>query len=252
MMAYFSLCRVWNALFAAAVCVYSYFIVKNENYYEVVFVSLSIFFLVAFANTHNDIADVVIDRINRPDRPLPSNRISIKNAYIFLAALFFLTILFSLLAGIKFAFLFFFALCVCVVYNHLLKSLPLVGNFTVAALTTLPVVIPMNFSLFLAFFAFMLTFSREIVKDIEDMEGDKSQHLKTLPLLVGVNLSLALVAISLFQCFAVILIFKPILLVGVLPFVVFSAIFAILRRWHLSQIMLKLSMLGGLLAFLFP
>jgi len=249
MIAYLSLCRVWNALFAAAVCVYCFFIEKAENYYEVAFISLSIFFLVAFANTHNDVNDVVIDRINRPERPMPSYKIGIKKAYLFLTALFFLTILFSLLAGIKFAVLFIFALFLCITYNHLLKFLPLVGNFTVAALTALPVLIPMNFSI-LAFFAFMLTFSREIVKDIEDMEGDRFKKVTTLPLLVGVNLSLALAGICLFQCLVVIFIFKPILLAGVLPFVVFSAIFAFLKRWRLSQTMLKLSMLGGLFAFL--
>jgi len=127
-----------------------------------------------------------------------------------------------------------------------------VGNFTVALLATLPVFVSMKISIILAFFAFMLTFSREIIKDIEDMEGDKSKNLKTFPLLVGVNLSLALVFVTWFQCLVFILIFKPILLVGVLPFMAFSAFFALFRRWRLSQTMLKLSMLGGLLAFLFP
>jgi len=69
--------------------------------------------------------------------------------------------------------------------------------------------------------------------------------------LVGINLSLALVFICLLQCLLQIALFKPILLVGVLPFFVFSAIFALFKRWGLSQNMLKLSMLGGLFAFLF-
>jgi len=249
--AYASLCRVWNALFAAGVCAYSFYLIKYENTSEAIFISLGIFFLVAFANAHNDIVDCEIDKINRPTRPLPSGRISIKSARITIYILFFFTMLFSLLSGFKYAIVFFAAVLLCLAYNRFLKSLPLVGNFTVALLTTLPVLIPMKLSI-LAFFAFILTFAREIVKDIEDMEGDKSQNLRTLPLLVGVNLSLALVTISLLQCLIVITLFKPILLVGVLPFMLFSAIFAFLRRWRLSQTMLKLSMLGGLLAFLPP
>jgi len=252
MIAYFSLCRVWNALFAAGVCVYCFFIAKTENYCNAAFLSLSIFFLVAFANAHNDIVDCEIDKINRPDRPLPCGKISIKAARITVCILFFLTMLFSLLADFRFAILFFAAALLCLAYNRFLKALPLVGNFTVALLATLPVFVPMKFSLILAFFAFMLTFSREIIKDIEDMEGDRSKNLKTLPLLVGVNLSLALVFIVLFHCLVFILIFKPILLVGVLPFMAFSAFFAIFRRWRFSQNMLKLSMLGGLFAFLLP
>jgi len=252
--AYLFLCRAWNALFAAAVCAYSFYIVRDNyevNYYDAFFLSVGIFFLVAFANAHNDIIDCEIDKINRPNRPLPSGKISIRVAKISVCVLFFLTMFFSILAGFKFAILFFAAALLCLVYNRFLKSLPLVGNFTVALLTTLPVLIPMKFSI-LAFFAFMLTFAREIVKDIEDIEGDKSKNLKTLPLLVGINLSLALVFICLLQCILQIVLFKPILLVGVLPFMAFFAIFAFLRRWRLSQTMLKLSMLGGLLAFLLP
>lgn len=42
----------------------------------------------------------------------------------------------------------------------------------------------------LAYFAFTLNLSREIIKDIEDMEGDKLIYAKTLPLVLGVRKSL--------------------------------------------------------------
>jgi len=258
--AYLLLCRVWNALFAAAVCAYAFFIVKNNfeiNYINVLFLSLGIFFLVSFANAHNDIADIEIDKINRPKRPLPSGKMSIKAAYSVVCLLFFFTLCFSMLAGIKFGFLFFIAILLSAAYNRFLKSLPLVGNFTVALLSTMPVFIPIvNFGLpqqelsILAFFAFMLNFAREITKDIEDMEGDKSQNLKTLPLLVGINISLGLVFVIQLQCLMIIALFKPLLLAGVAPFFVFFAIFAVLKKWRLSQNMLKLAMLGGLATFL--
>jgi len=259
-MAYLLLCRVWNALFASAVCVYSFFIVKNDyeiNYCDVVFLSLGVLFLVAFANVHNDIVDFEIDKINRPKRPLPGGKIGFKGAYVFLYASVFFTMLFGILAGIKFAFLFFIAILLCIAYDRFLKSLPLVGNFTVALLTTIPLLIPIiNFGLpqpelsTLVFFAFILTFAREITKDIEDMEGDKSQNLKTLPLLVGIKTSLILVFISLLQCLMQIALFKPFLLAGVAPFFLFFAIFAVLKKWRLAQNMLKLAMLGGLATFL--
>jgi geranylgeranylglycerol-phosphate geranylgeranyltransferase len=253
------LCRVWNALIAAGVCAYSFFIVKNNfeiNYYEVLFLSLGLFFLVCFANAHNDIIDFEIDKINRPNRPLPSGRISIKAAYKLLGVLLFFTIIFSLLAGVKFAFLFLIADFLCFAYNRWLKGLPLVGNFTVALLSTMPVAIPMlNFGLqgelsMLAFLAFILTFAREITKDIEDMEGDKSKNLKTFPLLVGAKASFFLVLIIHFQCLLQIALFKPFLLIGPSPFISISIIFALLKKWNLSQNMLKLAMLGSLAAFL--
>jgi len=261
-MVYLLLCRVWNALFAAGVCAYSFFIIKNNheiNYYEVLFLSLGIFFLVCFANAHNDIIDFEIDKINRPKRPLPSGKISIKAAYRTLVILVFFTMFFSILAGLKFALLFLFASLLSTAYNRFLKGLPLVGNFTVALLTTTPVIIPIiNFGFpqpelsVLAFLAFMLTFAREITKDIEDMEGDKSKNLKTLPLITNTNISVALVFLINFQCFLQIALLRPFLLVGAAPFMVISVIFAFLKKWHLSQNMLKLAMLGGLAAFLRP
>ncbi|MDR2583629.1 MAG: geranylgeranylglycerol-phosphate geranylgeranyltransferase [Fibromonadaceae bacterium] len=261
-MAYLLLCRVWNALIAAGVCVCSFFIIRNNfeiNYYEVLFLSLGIFFLVCFANAHNDIIDFEIDKINRPKRPLPSGKISVKAAYRVLGILLFFTMFFGILAGVKFAFLFLFAILLSIAYNRFLKGLPLIGNFTVALLSTTPVIIPIiNFGLpqpelsVLTFFAFMLTFAREITKDIEDMEGDKSKNLKTFPLLTSINLSLFLVFIIHFQCLFQIAMFKPFLLIGAAPFIALSVIFAILKKWHLSQNMLKLAMLGGLITFLPP
>ncbi|MCL1955690.1 MAG: geranylgeranylglycerol-phosphate geranylgeranyltransferase [Fibromonadales bacterium] len=262
MKAYLFLCRVWNALIAAGVCACSFFIVRNNfeiNYYEVLFLSLGIFFLVCFANAHNDIIDFEIDKINRPKRPLPSGKMSVKAAYRALGILLFFTMFFSILAGVKFAFLFLIAILLSTAYNRFLKGLPLVGNFTVALLSTTPVLIPIiNFGLpqpelsVLVFFAFMLTFAREITKDIEDMEGDRSKNLKTLPLLTSINISLFLVFIIHFQCLLQIALFKPFLLIGAAPFIALSIIFALLKKWHLSQNMLKFAMLGGLVAFLPP
>jgi len=262
MIAIFLLCRVWNALIAASVCACSFFIVRNNfeiNYYDVLFLSLGLLFLVCFANAHNDIIDFEIDKINRPNRPLPSGKISIMAAYRLLGILVFFTLFFSLLAGVKFTFLFLAAILLCFAYNRFLKGLPLVGNFTVALLSTMPVVIPIiNFGLpqpkllTLTFSAFMLTFAREITKDIEDMEGDKSKNLKTLPLLTSINISLALVLIIHFQCLLQIAIFNPFLLVGAVPFITLSIIFAILKKWNISQNMLKLAMIGVLIAFLPP
>jgi 4-hydroxybenzoate polyprenyltransferase len=255
----FSLSRVWNALFAAAVCAYSFFIVNNNfetDYCNIGFFSLGIFFLVAFANAHNDITDFEIDKINRSKRPLPSGKISIKAAYKISGILFLAAIVFSALAGIKYAPLFFIVGTLSVIYNRFLKGLPLVGNFTVALLTTTPIIIPIiKFGLpqpklsTLVFFAFMLTFVREITKDIEDMEGDKSQNLKTLPLLIGANLSLALIFICELQCLIHLALFNLFLLAGVAPFIVLSAIFAVLKKWRISQNMIKLAMVGGLIIF---
>jgi 4-hydroxybenzoate polyprenyltransferase len=238
------------------VCAYSFFIVKNNfeiNCSEATFLSLGIFFLVAFANAHNDMLDFEVDKINRPNRPLPSGKMSFKTARIATCACFLFAVIFGFLTSVKFALLFAALGMFCFIYNRFLKGLPLVGNFAVALLTTTPIIIPvLKFGLpqaellTLAFFAFMLNFVREITKDIEDIEGDKALGLKTFPILLGINLSLSLIFICELQCVIHLALFNPFLLAIVAPCLALSMIFAVLKKWRLSQNMLKATMLAGL------
>ncbi|MDR3000671.1 MAG: geranylgeranylglycerol-phosphate geranylgeranyltransferase [Fibromonadaceae bacterium] len=245
-LAFFVLCRVWNSLFAAGVCVYSFYIAKSD-FHEAVWLSVGVFFLLSFANAHNDIVDFEVDKINRPKRPLPSGKISLKRAFLVAFACFFLAVIF----GFELAWLFVLVGVLCFIYNKFLKGLPLVGNFAVALLTTTPIVIPLlKFNqaelLHLSFFAFMLTFAREITKDIEDMEGDKALGLKTFPVLLGINLSLTLVIICELKCLAMLALFKPVVIFGVFPGLLLSVIFALLKKWRFSQNMIKITMIAGL------
>ena len=79
-------------------------------------------------------------------------------------------------------------------YAYKLKSTPLIGNLAVGFMTGFGFVFggfTLNHesiiitSIFLGFFAFVMTTARELVKDIEDMEGDKLEGAKTLPILYG-------------------------------------------------------------------
>ena len=81
-------------------------------------------------------------------------------------------------------------------YSNQLKRLPLLGNITVALLTGLSVFVVYVFyreSIFLfatyAFFAFFISLIREVIKDMEDVEGDKKFELKTLPIVIGIRKS---------------------------------------------------------------
>jgi len=244
----FQLCRVWNALFAACVCVYAHWIAGAAAYMH----AIGIFFLLCFANVHNDIVDFKIDKINRPDRPLPNGKITLKASYAVMFACLFLAVGF----GFEFWWLFAGVAILCFVYNRFLKGLPLVGNFTVALLTTTPIAIPIlkvGFPqpelLNLMFFAFTLTFAREITKDIEDMEGDRAMGLRTIPVLLGVKFSLILVFLCEIQCLAQLAMFKLPVFFAVLPCLLLSAIFACLNKIRLSQTLIKVTMLVGLIVF---
>jgi len=252
------LCRAWNALFAAAVCIYSFYIAGATVHIETAtggspyMHAIGIFFLLCFANVHNDIVDFEIDKINRPKRPLPSGKISLRTAYAVMFACLFLAIGF----GFEFAWLFVAVSALCFVYNKFLKGLPLAGNFMVALLTTTPIAIPiLKFGfpqpelLNLMFFAFTLTFAREITKDIEDMKGDKALGLKTIPVLLGVKFSLVLVFLCEIQCLAQLAMFKLPVFFAILPCLLLSAVLACLNKIRLSQTMIKVAMVAGLVAF---
>lgn len=146
--------------------------------------------LAAAGNAHNDLLDLAADRINRPDRPLPSGRISTRAAAraagglyaaAFAAALALGPAPGSLVAGMG---------VLLALYNLKLKALPLVGNLAVSLLCALAVYLPelpgppVHTGL-PALFAFLATLAREISKDAEDMPGDRAAGWRTFPIRFG-------------------------------------------------------------------
>jgi geranylgeranylglycerol-phosphate geranylgeranyltransferase len=158
----------------------------------------------------NDYLDIETDRLNKKkDRPLVKGTISPKFALWFSV--------FSLLFSSVFAFLinipsFVIALAfnlVAVLYNWKLKDLPLLGNAYIALTMAIPFifgdyVVSTSLSplaLVLAALGFVAGLAREIVKSVQDMEGDiKARGSKTLPVIIGAGGSSAL-AILLYIAF---------------------------------------------------
>ena len=161
---------------------------KMENIIDIrlLLVSVSALALLSAGNAINDYCDYNIDRINRPRRPLPSGRIRRVNALIFSILLSVIGIWLGALinrnaTGI--AILVFVAL---VSYAFWLKRTPFVGNLVVSGLTGLTFIAggvaidSVQGTLIPAIFAFLFTTAREIVKDLEDTEGDLKNSVKTL------------------------------------------------------------------------
>ncbi len=145
----------------------------------------------AGGNIINDFFDVEIDKVNKPHRPIPSGLIS-RGFALFL---YFITTVSGLILALflnKYAFT--IALISTVIifsYSFKLKRIPLLGNLTVAFMTGLAFVfagsVVKNFKdpIFPFIFAFMINLGREIIKDIEDVEGDLRAGIKTLPIVAG-------------------------------------------------------------------
>ena len=142
-------------------------------------------------NAFNDLMDIDVDRINRPLRPLPAGRLSPNAARI--------ESLLLALAGCALAFwlspwhgmIVLAVVALLAVYSISLKHSLLWGNILVAVVGAIAfpygalAVGDLGRSWIPALFAFLFHLGREIVKDIEDVAGDRSRGERTLPLYWG-------------------------------------------------------------------
>lgn len=167
-------------------------------------VAVAAFLALSAGNSLNDFCDVRIDRINKPKRPIPSGRVSRQQALIFSLILLGGSVQFGYRVN-QTAFLIVVGVVVTLVaYAFWLKRTPLIGNLVVGGLTALTFIAggvakgTAREVLPLAIFAFLFTTAREIVKDIEDLPGDRAQSVATLPLLWGERraISIALLLIG--------------------------------------------------------
>ena len=149
-------------------------------------VSVAALVLISAGNAINDYCDYDIDRINRPRRPLPSGRIPRLNALIFAIVLTVLGIYLGTLINKNATAVALLVSVALVSYAFYLKRTPFVGNLVVSGLTGLTFIAggvaidAVQGTLIPAIFAFLFTTAREIVKDLEDVEGDLQNNAITL------------------------------------------------------------------------
>lgn len=148
-------------------------------------------FATGAGNAINDYFDREIDRINQPGRPIPRGAISPRGALVFSLALFAGAVVLALSLPTLAIAIAIVNLLLLVAYTQLFKGLPGVGNAVVAALggstflfggaavgnVTAPGV--------LFVLAALSTFTREVIKDVEDLAGDREEGLNTLPIAIG-------------------------------------------------------------------
>ncbi|HIP16694.1 MAG TPA: digeranylgeranylglyceryl phosphate synthase [Methanothermococcus okinawensis] len=192
---YMELMRVKNCLSASIGTLIAGLIASNFNIDllpPILIAALVVFLICGYGNVINDIFDIEIDKINKPHRPLPSNRISLKNAKLFSFLLLITGLLFSLFNKVCFLIALINAV-VLYVYAKRYKKNKIVGNLLVAYLTGSiflfggAAVNNILITLILFLCALFATWSREIIKDFEDMEGDIKEGVVSLPIKYGIK-----------------------------------------------------------------
>lgn len=157
--------------------------------------------VMASGNIINDIFDIEIDKINCPERPLPSGKISNKNALALYFILLLLSLIFSWFISLPAFFIVVVTTLILYLYSKVFKRILLVGNIVVAFLTGLVfiyggfVVDNPKAAIVPAIFAFLINLIREIVKDMEDVNGDRLIGVITFPIKFGFQKSKILILV---------------------------------------------------------
>ena len=221
MNAYLEIIRPGNAVMAAIAVILMMFV---GHYYglPIIICALIVFVCTGAGNTINDVFDYKIDEINKPNRPIPSGRISLENARKYSYVLFGIGVALSIICSylvnsIWSSVIVIPAVVIMYLYARNLKAMPLIGNITVATLTGFCFVIAgtviacatnslkiLFISIYLGLFAVFMTLAREIVKDMEDIEGDKLEGARTFPILYGKKIpsivSIILIVVTTLMC----------------------------------------------------
>jgi 4-hydroxybenzoate polyprenyltransferase len=178
--------------------------------------------IAAGGNIINDYFDVKADRINRPKKLIIGKHIKRRWAIINHWALNFIAFMMAIylsyeLSSFWYLFIHLLSINLLWYYSVQLKRTVVLGNIVIAFLTALvPILVgiyyaqsydwsavknifpfrseyvkyfPVYLGVALGLFAFLLNWTRELIKDIEDIEGDKILKARTLPIVHGIKTS---------------------------------------------------------------
>ncbi|GLB49546.1 geranylgeranylglycerol-phosphate geranylgeranyltransferase [Neptunitalea lumnitzerae] len=235
-MKYFKLIRIVNLLILALTqYLFKYFLI--DYYYNTTALTDFQFFLLVFSTVCiaaagyviNDIQDVNTDTNNKPTKVLVGREISEKTANSIYLALNSIGIIIGFYLSYavdkpNYAMVFVFSSGLLYMYATNLKNYVVVANISIAILTAVSILIIGLFEILPIYgvndayehlnkhvftrllvysgFAFYLNFLREIVKDVEDIDGDYNTGRKTIPIEIGVKRTGMLIAILTFLLIA--------------------------------------------------
>ncbi|MFZ1978718.1 MAG: geranylgeranylglycerol-phosphate geranylgeranyltransferase [Bacteroidota bacterium] len=167
--------------------------ITTDRIADIVLAALTGAFVAAGANAINDYFDIEIDRINKPNRPLPAGVLSAgqaKKMWLLTSAvgiglnLFLNTAAFIIACAAVMALYF---------YSSYFKKTVLWGNVLVGVMTGMAFIYggavagSMRRAVFPALFAFLSNFGREVIKDMEDLKGDEAKGAMTFPIRYGIQ-----------------------------------------------------------------
>jgi geranylgeranylglycerol-phosphate geranylgeranyltransferase len=208
---YFQLGRPVNALAGVIVVILSGHVAGAVSWWPVIAAAVTVLIITVSTNAWNDYVDIEIDRINKPQRPLPSGRISPEGALIFSIAGTAISLVIAALINPPAFFIAFGSNVLLYLYSWKLKCTVLLGNIAVAAVVALSFIFggvaagSIQPILLLSATVFFAILGREILKTMADYKGDLQHNCRTIAIVWGRGISRILVIIFLGITAAVIL-----------------------------------------------
>jgi len=194
---YLALTRPGNMILTAIAVIAGSFIAAGPEIMdfqiEVAICCVCSMILVGGGNALNDYNDRETDKENHPERPIPSGSISADTASIYAQALLgsgLLILLFALENKMPFV-IALIGILLLTAYENGLKAAGISGNITVGLMSGAVflfagmAVNDPGPTLWMFGLAVLATITREIIKDIQDLEGDRDR--RTLPAIIGIE-----------------------------------------------------------------
>ncbi|MCF8415903.1 MAG: geranylgeranylglycerol-phosphate geranylgeranyltransferase [Crocinitomicaceae bacterium] len=251
--------------------------------------------IAAGGNIINDYFDVKADRINKPEKLIITKHIkrrwAIVSHWSFNGIAFLIGIYLSIkYSSLSFVFIHLISINLLWFYSMYFKRKVLIGNIMIAFLTALVPMLALLFMIyspnesnqladpsafgwimdydfaliqFITFFAFVQNLAREILKDIQDIEGDKLIYVKSLPMVIGIKKTMAItfLLLSFLPVFLLFLFFSQayltssfvlnnwtFLLAGVINLIILMLILLGKGNFKFYDRLIKISMLLGILS----
>jgi len=226
------------------------------------------FFLSGSAMILNDFFDIEVDKINAPNRPLPSGLISSNTAIVFTIIISLLGLIISFFINKAAVLLYIIFWFIGFLYNWKLKEKGLLGNLFVSSSVAVTIILgaivvgnPWNKAvLIFSLMLFVFDLGEEIAADAMDIEGDKKRNIKSIAILIGRQKALN-ISFLLFMIY-IILSFIPVILnlFGISYLIIISLTNSMILIWGIKliksstikegRIYVRRLYLSGLLGFL--
>lgn len=187
-----------SAMMGFAVIVGASLVVEKEMLSPEISINLLLGFITSFTLTGasmvtNDYYDRNIDATNEPSRPIPSGLVSTREALFLALVLSIVGFASALMTSFQCLLIAIIAWIISVSYNTKGKYTGLLGNFLVSTCVVVSLIyggftvdkgLALTTLLFVAM-AFLSNTGREVTKGIVDVQGDRSQNVRTIAVLYG-------------------------------------------------------------------